>query len=251
MLGIAHTRWATHGEPSDRNAHPHCDADNRIAVVHNGIIENAAELRARLTADGVVFRSDTDTEVLAHLIAAMPAAPLEAAVRAALRLVIGAYGLAVLDADAAAMRSWWRATAVRWCSASASGRCSSPPTRPRWCATRAASSTSTTARSRWCAPTAFETLDAGGRGRPARTPSTIAWTDEAFDKGDFAHYMRKEIAEQPDAVRRTLSGRLDARFKTAQLGGIELAARELLDIRRIKILGCGSAYHRRAASART
>src|SRR5215472_16683668 len=85
--GIAHTRWANHGEPSDLNAHPHCDADNRIAVVHNGIIENAAALRSRLEAEGVVFRSDTDTEVLAHLIAAMPDGSLAAAVRAALRLV--------------------------------------------------------------------------------------------------------------------------------------------------------------------
>src|SRR5919109_398908 len=87
--GIAHTRWATHGEPSDRNAHPHCDGAGRIAVVHNGIIENAAALRARLEAAGVDFRSDTDTEVLAHLIAAMPETSLDAAVRAALRMVTG------------------------------------------------------------------------------------------------------------------------------------------------------------------
>src|ERR1700733_10933235 len=96
--GIAHTRWATHGEPSDRNAHPHCDSAQRFAVIHNGIIENAAALRARLEADGVVFRSDTDSEVLVHLIAAMPDGPLDAAVRAALRLVVGTYGVAVLDA---------------------------------------------------------------------------------------------------------------------------------------------------------
>ena len=75
--GIAHTRWATHGEPSDRNAHPHCDAANRFAIVHNGIIENAAELRARFAADGIEFQSQTDSEVLAHLIAAMPADTLE------------------------------------------------------------------------------------------------------------------------------------------------------------------------------
>src|SRR6266566_4864986 len=87
--GIAHTRWATHGEPSDRNAHPHCDGANHIAVVHNGIIENAAALKARLVADGVAFQSDTDTEVLAHLIAAMPEGSLDEAVRAALRLVTG------------------------------------------------------------------------------------------------------------------------------------------------------------------
>ena len=97
--GIAHTRWATHGEPSDRNAHPHCDAANRYAIVHNGIIENAVELRARLEAQGVVFQSQTDSEVLAHLVAAMPGDALEERVRAALRLVTGTYGLAVLDAE--------------------------------------------------------------------------------------------------------------------------------------------------------
>ena len=79
--GLGHTRWATHGRPTDRNAHPHCDAAGRIAVIHNGIIENAAALRARLEAAGVTFCSDTDTEVLAHLIAAMPDGSLEAAVR--------------------------------------------------------------------------------------------------------------------------------------------------------------------------
>ena len=99
MPGIAHTRWATHGEPSDRNAHPHCDGAARLAIVHNGIIENAAQLRAKLQAGGVVFHSETDSEVLAHLIAAMPADKLEDSVRAALRLVTGTYGLAVLDAQ--------------------------------------------------------------------------------------------------------------------------------------------------------
>jgi glucosamine--fructose-6-phosphate aminotransferase (isomerizing) len=97
--GIAHTRWATHGEPSDRNAHPHTDTLNRFAIVHNGIFENAAELRARLSASGVEFRSDTDSEVLAHLIAAMPADRLEDSVRAALRVISGTYGVAVLDAE--------------------------------------------------------------------------------------------------------------------------------------------------------
>jgi glucosamine--fructose-6-phosphate aminotransferase (isomerizing) len=97
--GIAHTRWATHGEPSDRNAHPHLDTNERIAVIHNGIIENANALRRRLEGEGVVFRSETDTEVLAHLIAAMPGESLLECVRAALRLVTGTWGLAVLDAD--------------------------------------------------------------------------------------------------------------------------------------------------------
>src|SRR5436309_5692652 len=87
----------------------------------------------------------------------------------------------------------------------------------------------------------YETATLDG-GPTAKTPSTISWTSEAFDKGEFTHFMRKEIADQPDAVERTLSGRLEPRFQTTHLGGIELAAHELLDIRRVKILGCGSAY---------
>ncbi len=99
-MGIAHTRWATNGEPSDRNAHPHCDAAGRFAVVHNGIIENAAALRAQLAARGTTFSSDTDTEVVAHLIAMMDdGSPLENVVSAVLRLVVGPYGLAVIDAE--------------------------------------------------------------------------------------------------------------------------------------------------------
>ena len=91
--GIAHTCWATHGEPSDRNAHPHCDGANRIALAHNGIIENAAPLKARLTADSVAFRSDTDTEILAQLIAAMPADSLVDSVRQALLRRIKGLGI--------------------------------------------------------------------------------------------------------------------------------------------------------------
>ena len=99
--GIAHTRWATHGAPDDRNAHPHLDASGRVAVVHNGIIENATELRAQLEANGVPFASETDTEVLAHLVAAelRKGVDLTTAVRLALAGAVGAYGLAVLDAQ--------------------------------------------------------------------------------------------------------------------------------------------------------
>ena len=238
--GIAHTRWATHGEPSDRNAHPHCAATGRIAIVHNGIIENAAALRARLEAEGVTFRSETDTEVLAHLIAAMPPGPLDAAVRAALRLVSGTYGLAVLDAaqpDAIVV-----------------ARNGSPVVlgigeREMFLASDAAALVRHTrnvvhlddGEVALVRADGFETSTLDG-GPTSKTPSTITWSSEAYERGDFAHFMRKEIAEQPEAVARTLSGRLEPRFQTTHLGGIDLAARELLEIRRIKILGCGSAF---------
>jgi len=238
--GIAHTRWATHGEPSDRNAHPHCDSANRIAVIHNGIIENATALRRRLEAEGIVFRSETDTEVLAHLIAKMPHDSLEGAVRAALQMVVGAYGLAVLDAT--------RPNAL------VVARNGSPVVlgigeREMFVASDPSALVRHTQSVVHLDDGEIAVLRADGfetstlQGDPtAKTASTIAWTDDAFDKLDFDHYMRKEIAEQPDAARRTLSGRLEPRFQTAHLGGLALDARELLEVRRIKILGCGSAY---------
>ncbi|WP_296597733.1 glutamine--fructose-6-phosphate transaminase (isomerizing) [Phenylobacterium sp.] len=239
-VGVAHTRWATHGAPSDLNAHPHTDASGRIGVVHNGIIENAAELKARLVADGVTFLSETDTEVLAHLIGLRPEASLVEAVRAALRQVKGAYGVAVVDAarpeaivaarnggpvvvgvgegemfvasDAAALMGHARSVAHLDDGEIAEVRADG-----------------------------FTVLTLDG-GQTTKATLELSGDAQGFDKGDYSHFMRKEIGEQPEAVRRTLLGRLDRRFSTAHLGGVEMAAREMLDVRRVKILGCGSAY---------
>jgi glutamine---fructose-6-phosphate transaminase (isomerizing) len=238
--GIAHTRWATHGEPSDRNAHPHCDGANHIAVVHNGIIENAAALKARLVANGVVFQSETDTEVLAHLIAAMPKGSLDEAVRAALRLITGTYALAVLDATRPDMIVVARNGGPVMLGVGE---------REMFIASDASALVRHTrsvvhlddGEVAVVRADGFETSTLDG-GPTAKIPLAITWTNEAFDKGDFSHYMRKEIVEQKEALRRTLSGRLEPRFQTTHLGGIEFAAHELLELRRIKILGCGSAY---------
>jgi glucosamine--fructose-6-phosphate aminotransferase (isomerizing) len=238
--GIAHTRWATHGEPSDRNAHPHCDSTNRIAVIHNGIIENAAALKARLLADGVVLRSETDTEVLAHLIAAMPADSLVEAVRQAIRLVTGAYAIAVLDSERADTIVVARngGPVVLGIGEREMFIASDPAALVRHTRNVVHLDDGEIAVVR---ADGFETSTLDG-GLIAKTPFTIAWADDSFDKGEFSHYMRKEIVEQPEAVRRTLSGRVEPRFQTSHLGGIELTAHELLDIRRVKILGCGSAH---------
>ena len=239
-LGIAHTRWATHGEPSDLNAHPHTDASGRLAVVHNGIVENAAELKAGLERQGVVFRSQTDTEVLAHLIAGRPEASLAEAVRGALALVKGAYAIAVIDA----------ARPDRIVAARNGGPVVIGVGEGEMFVASDATALMGHARSiahlddgelaevRADGFTVF-TLEGAER---AKATQALEGAAEGFDKGDFSHFMMKEIAEQPAAVRRTLLGRLDPRFQTAHLGGIELAAREMLDIRRVKILGCGSAY---------
>jgi glucosamine--fructose-6-phosphate aminotransferase (isomerizing) len=238
--GIAHTRWATHGEPSDRNAHPHCDGAGRFAIVHNGIIENAAQLRSKLQAGGVTFQSETDSEVLAHLIAAVPADKLEDSVRAALRLVTGTYGLAVLDAQRPESIVVARngSPVVLGIGDREMFVASDPAALVRHTQSVVHLDDGEIAVVR---ADGFETSTLDG-GPTAKTAATIAWTDESFDKSGYTHYMRKEIAEQPEAIRRTLSGRLDSRFQTTHLGGVEMAARELLEIRRVKILGCGSAY---------
>ena len=238
--GIAHTRWATHGEPSDRNAHPHLDASGRIAVVHNGILENAAELREELEDAGVTFASDTDTEVLAHLIA-LADTDLESAVRAALARVEGTYGLAVLDA-----REPGRIIAARNGSPVILGI----GDKEMFVASDVAALVRHTHQVAYLDDGELAAVDAGGfhastlDNRARSKPTTeIDWGAEDYDRGGHGHFMRKEILEQPEAVEGTLRGRLEPRFGTAHLGGLQFSARELRAIRRVCVLGCGSAYY--------
>ena len=245
-IGIGHTRWATHGEPTDANAHPHTDASGNVAVVHNGIVENASELRATLLAD-VVFASETDTEVLAHLIARERADELEERVRNALLLVEGAYGLAVVDA-----RQPDRIVVAR----NGSPVLIAVGERELFVASDAAAVVHHTDQvvhldDRELAVVRGDgyrtfTLDAVATSkRPTRT--TVAAT--AYDKAGHADYMHKEIHEQPVAVERALRGRLDRRFATAHLGGLRLDPRDVLGLRRVKVLGCGSAFYAGLAGA--
>lgn len=239
--GIAHTRWATHGAPNDVNAHPHLDADEKVAVVHNGIIDNASELRAKLTADGITFVSETDTEVLCHLIARAQAERLEAKVQEALRMVEGTYGIAVLHADFPD-----RIVVARNGSPVVLGI----GEHEMFVASDVAALVSHTRQ--------VVTLDDGEMAtikaddyrtyttegsRTSTSPETVEWAAESYDMGGHDTYMHKEIAEQADAVDRVLRGRIDERFATVHLGGLNLDAREARSMRRVKILGCGSAYH--------
>ncbi|MFF2542380.1 glutamine--fructose-6-phosphate transaminase (isomerizing) [Kitasatospora sp. NPDC058063] len=241
--GIGHTRWATHGVPSDANAHPHLDNAERIAVVHNGIIENADELRAKLTADGAVFRSETDTEVLAHLIAANVAegVELEDAVRAALARVVGTYGIAVLDGErpdriVVARNGSPIVLGIGEKEMFAASDVSALVRYTRQVVHLEDGELATVRAD------GFRTFTADAR-TTHRQPSTVDWEVDSYDTGGFEHFLLKEIHEQPGSVERTLSGRLDERFATAHLGGLNLDARELREIRRVKILGCGSAYY--------
>ncbi|HYC22820.1 MAG TPA: glutamine--fructose-6-phosphate transaminase (isomerizing) [Candidatus Bathyarchaeia archaeon] len=246
-LAIGHTRWATHGEPNDRNAHPHTDCSGRIALVHNGIIENAAELRAQLEAAGHVLRSDTDTEVLAHLIEAAGEEELDQAVRRALAAVQGTYGIAVVDE-----RHPGRLIAARNGSPIVIG----VGEREMFVASDVAALVRHTQQVVYLDDGEIASIDAGGfrvttlDDRPAaKSTATVTWGQDAYERGTHAHFMLKEIMEQDEACERALRGRLDAQFGTAHLGGLNLTARDLLEIRRVKILGCGSAYYAGIAGA--
>ncbi|GEL18289.1 glutamine--fructose-6-phosphate transaminase (isomerizing) [Pseudonocardia asaccharolytica] len=242
--GIGHTRWATHGEPSVANAHPHTDTSGRIAVVHNGIIENAEELRAKLTADGVELRSQTDTETVAHLIAAAFTAgahDLEQAVRQALRQVVGAYGLAVLDVEHPD-----RIVVARNGSPVLLG----VGEKEMFVASDAAALVGYTRQVVYLDDGELATIIAGGYRTytlddrsTAKAPATIDWEIIGAEIGDHAHYLIKEIDEQPRAIERALRGRLNERFATAHLGGLNLSTREAREFRGVRILGCGSACY--------
>lgn len=239
--GMGHTRWATHGEANDLNAHPHLDSTGRIAVVHNGIIENATLLRQQLEANGAEFISETDTEVLAHLVASIDEVDLVDRVSAALALVQGTYGLVVMD-----RQSPGTLVAARNGSpvivgigdgehfVTSDAAAIAPWTREVIHLNDGELAVITASKFQ------LLTLDA----KPVNRDSiTLDTEGPGQSKDGYAHFMLKEIMEQPEAVERTLRGRLDQRFNTARLGGLNLSPRQLLDIRRIKILGCGSAYY--------
>ena len=254
-LGVGHTRWATHGEPNEINAHPHVDTSGRIAVVHNGIIENAEQLREQLQANGVRLVSDTDTEALAHLIAAELAAAesasagaapgnLEDAVIRTLRRVEGAYGLVVLDTKNADQLVVARngSPIVLGLGENEMFVASDVAALVRYTRQVIYLEDGEVATIR---ATDYRTTSLNGRetGNSAKTPMTVDADADDYELGPYQDYMRKEIHEQPDALRRALRGRLDDRFATARLGGINLDARELRAIRQVKFLGCGSAYY--------
>jgi glucosamine--fructose-6-phosphate aminotransferase (isomerizing) len=234
-VGIGHTRWATHGPATDANAHPHTDTAGRVAVVHNGIIDNAATLRRQLTDRGVELLSDTDTETVAHLVAASTADTLEGKVRDALGAIEGTYGLAVVHADFPD-----RIVVARNGSPLIVG----VGDKEMFVASDLAAIVRHT--------TTVAHLDDGEMATVTATGFTTTNNQQAveldvdpasYDAGDHDSFMHKEMLEQPEAAERVLRGRLDERFGTAHLGGLGMDPRETRAIRRVKVLGCGSAYY--------
>ena len=240
-LGLAHTRWATHGAPSERNAHPHIAAD-RVAVVHNGIIENHAELRAELLARGDPIESDTDTELIAHLIhhALDDSADLLTAVRACLARLRGAYAIAVID----------RAAPDRLVVA----RSGSPLVigvgiGEHFVASDSAALLPVTQQFRYLEEgdvaeiwrTGVRVLDRSGQ--PVERPllrSRLA--DETLDRGAYRHFMLKEIHEQPRVLAETLEGRLTADRVLPEMFGPD-AETLFSQVRAVHLVACGTSYH--------
>ncbi|WP_286968287.1 MULTISPECIES: glutamine--fructose-6-phosphate transaminase (isomerizing) [Arsenicicoccus] len=240
-VGIGHTRWATHGPAAERNAHPHRSEDGRISVVHNGIIDNATALRAQLTSAGVELASDTDTEVVAHLVACSGADTLEGAVLEALDRITGTYALAVVDE-----RHPDRIVVARNGSPLIIGVGDGEMFLASDVAALVRHTTSVVhlddGELATITATGFRTFTADGEDT-GRTPVEIAVAAEDLELAGHEHYMRKEMLEQPDSAEAVIRGRLDERFGTARLDGLNLAPRELRGFRRVKILGCGSAYY--------
>ncbi|HUL49090.1 MAG TPA: glutamine--fructose-6-phosphate transaminase (isomerizing) [Gemmatimonadales bacterium] len=238
--GIAHTRWATHGAPNERNAHPHIDCRGQIALVHNGIIENAEALRAALERNGHRFYTETDTETLAHLIEEEPGDTLEARVIAALQHVEGTYGLAVIAADEPE-----KIVVARRGSPVLLGI----GNHEYFVASDASAVLEHTRKVVYLddgdvavlTPRGYQVLDHYSQIQP-REIDAISWDLEALELGGYAHFMLKEIFEQPETVRQTLRGRLldDGH---SRLNGLNLSLEECAGIRRIVIVACGTSWH--------
>ena len=240
-VGIAHTRWATHGPPSDRNAHPHLSTDNSVAVVHNGIIENADALRKELQSKGHTFRSDTDTEVLAHLIQELFEGSLEEAVIGALRVVEGTYGIAVVSSKDPGKIVGARKGSPLLVGIGAG---------QYFLASDASAILAHTRDVVYLNEGDLVVLTADGyrildiHASPIRrSVETIAWDLDAIERGGYEHFMLKEIFEQPQTVANTMRGRLRLEEGTSKLGGLNMSHDELMAIDYIVITACGTSWH--------
>ena len=243
LCGISHTRWATHGPATERNAHPHLDEAADFAVVHNGVIENHLQLRQQLEDDGVVFRSDTDTEVLAHLIARLWSGNLVEAVTRATELVRGTYGLAVVCRHEPGTIVGARLGSPLVIGIGPGGHAiASDPGA--------------------LANQAEKVVYLDDRQICQITPEGwTVWTRDAVtvdcrmhdlrqvvdsvddDLNGFPHHMLKEIYEQPEALTNAMRGRLDEADATAHFGGLNLDPRQLRGVERIIMTACGTSYH--------
>ena len=240
-LGIAHTRWATHGVPSERNAHPHM-SNNLIAVVHNGIIENYEAMRTRLTAQGYVFTSDTDSEVIAHLIHSHYARgnSLLVATQAALSELVGAYAIGVVAADNADQLI---------CARKGSPLLLGVGIEENFIASDVSALLAVTKNVVYLEEGDVAEISLHGyrifnaRGEAVQRPLHVSeLSNESVDLGEYRHYMQKEIHEQPQALADTLEGVCNSQSLIPGIFGAEAAA-SFAQVKSILILACGTSYH--------
>lgn len=240
-IGIGHTRWATHGAPSKRNAHPHSAGD--IYLVHNGIIENYQELKATLEKRDYVFKSDTDTEVLTALIDSLyqPSGNLLQAVSGALQMVVGAYGIAVISS-----RSADEMVVARKGSPLIIGVGQGET----FVASDASALLGHTDKVIYlhdgeialCTRDGAQLYDIDANTVDAQV-ETLELDLQAIQKKGYDHFLLKEICEQPDSLRATLSGRVDSEAMTVKLGGLNMSDAELRAVKHVMVIGCGTAYY--------
>jgi glucosamine--fructose-6-phosphate aminotransferase (isomerizing) len=240
-LGISHTRWATHGPATDTNAHPHVGGNNLVAVVHNGVIENYAILKRQLQAEGVVFHTDTDTEVIAQLIAHHLNGDLVEAVATVLGLLKGTYGLAVVS--------------PRYPDLLVGARLGSPLVLgighdENFLASDPSALIGNTERVVYLQDNQMAVLTADSwhildqeRARVEAHVHRIEWDAGDTDKGLFEHHMLKEIYEQPEALENAMRGRLDDADASAHFGGLNLDTQQLRRAERLILTACGTSYH--------
>ncbi|HRE99190.1 MAG TPA: glutamine--fructose-6-phosphate transaminase (isomerizing) [Pirellulaceae bacterium] len=255
--GIGHTRWATHGRPSEANAHPHAGGDGSVILVHNGVVENFRELAAPLQAKGYVFRSETDTEVVAHLIADLLAKRLEAidvrpegseavdllldVIRSAVAQLRGTYGLLMIFRD--------------WPEYLFAARLGSPLVigighDEHYVASDASPLAGRTDKIVYLSDHQLAAISRDSLEVRHRDLSPVdhdvrqlKWDVTDVELSGYDHYMLKEIFEQPDAIRNTMRGRLNEDEGTAVFGGLNLSPKELRNIRRIVFTACGTSWH--------
>ena len=240
QVGIGHSRWATTGLVTEENAHPHCDCKNEIFVVHNGIIENYKELKAKLIKEGHVFKSETDTEVIAHLIEKYFVSNLEEAVGKALRDVRGTYGLAVIstkdpDKVVAARMSSPLIIGVGTDEFLVASDPSAIITRTRQIINLDDGEIAVLKKDGFCILKEEK--------ESKKNIETIDWDIEQAEKGGYKHFMLKEIMEEPNVIEDAMRGRLLIEEGSVKLGGLESAQDKLREVDNITLIGCGTAYY--------
>ncbi|MCG2774326.1 MAG: glutamine--fructose-6-phosphate transaminase (isomerizing) [Desulfobacterales bacterium] len=240
-VGIAHTRWATHGEPSEENAHPHRDQDENVFVIHNGIIENFLALKKKLEKQGITFRSETDTEVLAHLIGLNFNGSLNEAVRKTMSQVEGTFGLAVIHRNAPGEVVVARRGSPLIIGVGEDGH---------FAASDVSAMVRHTNKVVHLEENELATLTTKGfsistaQAKPIeRSTETVEWRAEDAELSGFPHFMLKEIYEQPETIKNAFRGRLEPGEGVPKLGGIMPVWERLKECRHLVIVACGTSYY--------